>query len=147
MRRNHHLHELFCRLKTFVPGYMNFLNITRIQITHRALDKISLFIHQSRRTRFKRLLANGIPKPQKIIQIALHFHLRTRNARCTQNNAHTLRYFQILHHVAHFCAILIIRNLARYTARPRTIRHQHTIAPRQRQIRPYSSTFIAALFF
>src|SRR6185312_17495341 len=103
-------------------------------------------VDEGRRLRSQCHVAHGFPHPDQIFEIALDFRLGARGAGRAQDDAHALRHVEILHHFLQPRTILRRGDLAADAAAACGIRHQHGIAPGQRQVGGERGALVAALF-
>ena len=80
MARHQQLHEAARRLVAFLALDDHFLDIAMIEVADRALDEVAVAIDQRRRGCSKRALADLVPQPGEIIEVALDLGLGARQA-------------------------------------------------------------------
>src|SRR5204862_4131783 len=95
--------------------------------------------------RFERQIADLVPQPQQIFVIALDLGLRPFGASGAHDDTHALRDVEFFEDFLEPAAIAEAGDLARDAAAPPGIRHQHAIAPGERQIGGQRGALVAAL--
>ena len=134
MARHEHAHEVAGFLVALVAADQDFVDVLGVEVADRALDQRAFLVDQRRRGRFEREVADVLPQPQQIFEVALDLHLGAARARGAQDHAHAFRHFEVLRDLLEAAAVLRVGDLAADAAAARGVRHQHRIAAGERQI-------------
>jgi hypothetical protein len=105
-----------------------------VEVADRALGERAFLVHQRRRGRFEREVADLLPDPQQVFEIAFHFGLGAGGAGGAQDDAHSLRNLELLGDLAQLLAVVGAGDLAADAAAAGGVGHQHAIAAGQREI-------------
>ncbi len=141
-----HAHEI-PRIPVGVgAGDQDFVDVLVVEIADRAFDQRAFLVDQRRRRGFQREIADRLPQPQQIFEVALDLGLGAAGAGRAQDHAHAFRHFQLLSHLLEPLAVDRIGDLAADAAAARRIGHQHGVAAGQRQIGRERGAFGAAFF-
>src|SRR5690348_6081660 len=129
MARHQRAHERLGGLVALLAFDLHLVDVAGIEVADRALDQIAFFVDQRRRGRFERQVADLVPQPQEVLVVALDLRLRALGTGGADDDAHSLRDFELFEDFLQPTAIAEARDLARDTAAPTRIRHQHTVTP------------------
>ena len=110
-----------------------------------ARDRIAFTVDEERRRTRQHGLDDFVPLDLQVIEVPLQFLDCATDPGRAHDGAHTLRYGQRIHDVAHLVSIFALDPPAD-AARPRVIRHQHEEAPGERNIGGEGGALVAALF-
>ena len=89
------MHEVIGFIISCLALNQNRVDILIIEVTHSTFDQIVFLIDQRGRCGSHRFFANVIPKPQKILIVALDLGLCALGTRSPDDKTHTFGYFQI----------------------------------------------------
>ena len=146
MARHQSFHEGAGLLVAGFAIHIDFIDIAGINVADGAFDEVAVLINQRRRARVQRGVANLVPQPRQIIEIALDFGSCALKPRGADNGAHGRGQRQIFHDCLQPLAIGSIGNLPADAAALCGVWHQHRIAAGQRNIGGERRALVAALF-
>ena len=138
-------HELAGLLINIVGVDQQFADFGREVITNGPDHETGFLIDQERARRGAGSAFYCGPQLQQVVQIPLQLFGGAADTRGACDQAHPVRVFELIHGFAQFLAIFAF-NPARDTAATRVVRHQHQIAPGQRNERGQRGAFRASLF-
>ena len=127
-----HFHKVFGVAVSALTLNQYFFDIAIIEIADRTFDQIALFIDFGRRDGFQRQFADLFPKTLQVFVIAFDFGLGTLCARSAHNQTRALGHIDAICDFFDLFTIHCVGNLATNTTTARGVRHQNTIATRQR---------------
>ena len=146
MARHQRPHECLGSAVALLAFDLHLVDVARIKIADRALDQIALFVDQGRRGRFERQVADLVPQPQQVFVVALDLGLGPLGTGGADDDAHPLGDLELFEDFLQPPAIAEARDLARDAAAATGIRHQHAVAPSEREIGRQRRALVAALF-
>ena len=146
MARHQQLHEVLGGLVAMLALDDHFLDILVVDIADRPLDEVAVVMDQLGRGGAQRLLANLVPQPREIVEVALDLGLGALQAGGAHDAAHRRRQRHFGDDRLQPLAIGRIADLARNAATMAGVGHQHAIATGQRQIGGQRRALVAALF-
>ncbi len=117
----------------------------RVEVADRALDQVAFLVDQRRRGRFEREVADLVPQPQQVFEVALDLGLGALAAGGAHDHAHAVGHVEIAHQVLEPPPVGGAGDLARDAAAARRVRHQHAIAAGERQVGGQRRALVAAL--
>ena len=91
-----HAHEIACVPEAFLAGDDDLFDVLAVEIADRALGERAFLVDEFGRGRVEREVANCLPQPQKIFEVAFDFRLGAAGAGGSQDHAHAFRHFQFL---------------------------------------------------
>jgi hypothetical protein len=144
--RHQHPHEVLGFAIALLAGNDDFADVAVVEIADRALDQRAFLIDEAGRRRGERQVADILPKPHQIFEVALHFRLGAVGTGRAQDDAHALRNVEIARHFLQALAVGDIGDLAGNAAAARRVRHQDGVAAGERQIGRQRCALVAALF-
>ena len=123
-------HELACLFVNGIGVDQDFADIRMVVITDGANHQTAFLINQE--GAFLRVggFLDGMPQLQQVVQVPLQFFLIAANTSGAADDAHALRYLELVHGVAQFVAVFAF-NTARHTATARVVGHEDDVASGQ----------------
>ncbi|CUS45344.1 hypothetical protein MGWOODY_Smn815 [hydrothermal vent metagenome] len=146
MARHQELHEL---LGLAVPRLAlddHLVDVAVVDVADRALQQVAVAIDKGGRRRRQRRLADTVPQPGEIIEVALDLDLGALEARGTDDAAHRRGQLHVRHDRLQALAVARIRDLPADAAAMRRVGHQHTVTACERQVGGQRRALVAALF-
>src|SRR6185312_3397431 len=144
--RHQHLHEGLGGVVAFLAIDDDLVDVARVEIADRALDEVTFLVDERRRGRFEGQIANVVPEPHQIFEIALDLGLGALAAGGADDDAHAFRHVEVAHQILEPAAVGDAGDLARDAAAARRFGHQDAIAAGERQERGQRRALVAALF-
>ena len=145
MARHQRAHERLRGAVAFFALDQHLVQVARVKIADRALDKIAFLVDQRRRRRAQRHVADLVPQPQQIFVIALDLGFRAFGAGGADDDPHAFGDVEFFEDVLQPAPVGNAGDLARHAAAAVRVRHQHAIASGQRQVRGQRRALVAAL--
>ena len=146
MARDEQLHEFLGGAVFLIALDDDLLDFAPVVVADRALDQVSLFIHQRRRHRRQGQFADVAPETQKIFVVALDLGFVAFGTGGPDDHRHPFRNFQFADDFFQPLAVGHVGDLARDTAAPRRIGHQDAITAGEGQIGGQCRALVAAFF-
>ena len=146
MARHQQFHELLGRLVAFFALDHDFLDVAVVDVADRALDQVAVRMDQRRRAGGQRLLANLVPQPREIVEIALDLGLGAAEPGGADDQAHRARELEVGDDLLEPLAVLRAGNLAADAAAMAAVGHQHRVAPGEAEIGRQRGALVAAFF-
>ena len=134
MARHEHAHEFLGVLVAVLAGDDDLVDVLGVEVADRALGERAFLVDQRRRGRFQRQVADLLPDPQQVFEVALDLGLGAGGAGGAQDDAHALRNLELLGDLAKLLAVVGAGDLAADAAAARGVGHQHAIAAGEREI-------------
>src|SRR5208282_2870472 len=126
--RRQHAHELLGGAVAFLALDLDLVDVAVVEVADGALDEIGLFVDEGGSRRFERELADLVPQPHQILEIALDLRLAALHAGGAHDDRHAVWNLELLEDALEPPAVLEIGDLARNAAAARRVRHQHAVA-------------------
>src|SRR5581483_11746426 len=139
-------HEAPCRLEALGAVDDDLFHLAGVEIAHRPLDEVRLFVDERRRRRIERLLADALPGLHEKVKVAPQLRLAALHAGGADDDGHAVGHLELAHDLFQAPAVLLACDLARDAAAARRVGHEHAVAAGQRDVGGESRTLVAALF-
>src|SRR5579885_1452284 len=144
--RHQHAHEGFGGLVAFFALDQHLVDVAGVEVADRALDQVAFLVDQRRRARFERQVANLVPQPQQIFVVALDLGLGALGPGGADDDPDAFGDVEVFENLLQPAAVGHAGDLARHPAAAAGIRHQHAVAPGERQVGGQRRPLVAALF-
>ena len=145
MARHEHAHEVLGLAIGVLAGDDDLVDVLVVEVADRALDQAAFLVDQRRRARPERELADVLPQPQQVLEVALDLGLGAAGAGGAQDDPHPLRHVEIGDDLLHLLAVGGRGDLARDAAAAGGVGHQHRIAAGEREVGGQRRALVAAL--
>jgi hypothetical protein len=95
--RHQQLHEAARRLIAFLALDDDLIDLAMIEVADRSLDKVAVAINEGRRRALQGALADLVPQPGEVIEVALDFGLGALEASGPDDQPHGRGQLQVRH--------------------------------------------------
>ena len=143
--RHQHAHERARFLVGAVACHRDVVDLLGVEVADRALDEIAFLVDDRRRGRAQRQVANALPQPEQVLEVALDLRLAARSASRADDKAHAGRHLELGHDLAQPFPVGGIGDLAADAAAARGVGHQHRVAAGEREVSRQRGALVAAL--
>ena len=144
-RRHHRADEIQHVFMDAVGIDQNLANVLAEVVSYGADNHVAFLMNQERRLALARGLGNGFPELHQIIQIPLKLFGSTTNAGRTHDDAHGLRYLNIVHGVFEL-GPLVAFNAAGNATGTGVVGHEDQVAAGEGNKRGQGGALVATLF-
>ena len=143
--RHEHRHQPLGRAIALLALDQHFLDVSRVEVAHGALDKVAFFVDQLGRNALQRGLANLVPQAQQILVVALDLALVALLPGGADDQPHAGGNLELVRDLLELAAVLGLHDLAADAAAARRVGHEHAVAAGEREIGGERSPLVAAL--
>ena len=143
--RHQHLHEVLGFTIAVVALDEDLVHVLGVEVADRTLDQAAFLVDEARRGRLQGEVADVLPQPDEVVAVALDLGLGALRARRAHDQAHPLRHLDVARHFLEAAAVVRVGDLARDAAAAGGVRHQHAVAPGERQVGGERGALVAAL--
>ncbi len=144
--RHQQLHEAARGLVALLALDDHLVDVAVVKVPDRSLDEVAVAIDQGRRGAAERPLADFVPQPREIVEVALDLGLGPRQPCGADDQAHRLRQVEVGHDRLQPLAVGAVGNLPADPAAVRRVGHQHAIAAGKAEVGGQGRALVAALF-
>ena len=145
VRRHEHLHVVLGLAVAALAVDEDLVHLAAVEVADRPLDQAAFLVDRRRRDRLQRQLADLLPLPQQVLVVALDLGLGPRRAGGADDQPGALGHGDRARDFLQLLAVGRVGDLAADPAAAGGVRHQHAVAPGEREVGGQRRALVAAL--